>query len=127
MMKMFKMMAAVALSVATTAVMAAPINANKVTKSTTVAYQCAKGGKVSVRYGFNAAGVPATATVKIAGANRVLQYDQRVSDNVTTHFQNKQGYKLGAEAFDVKNVRKASISTITNGKDVIAYKNCSPR
>lgn len=126
-MKMSKIIATVALTVATTAVMAAPINANKVTKSVNVAYQCAKGGKVNVRYGFNAAGIPATATVKIAGKNRVMQYDQRTSDNVSTNFNNAQGFKLGAEAFELNNVRKASISTITNGQNVIAFKGCSPR
>lgn len=126
-MKISQLMTALALSVATTAVVAAPINANKVTKNVNVAYQCSKGGKVNVRYGFNSAGVPVTATVKVAGANRVLRYNQRTSDNVDTQFQNAQGFKLDAASFELKNVRKASISTITSSKDVIAYKDCSPR
>ena len=126
-MKMSKIIATVALTVATTAVMAAPINANKVTKTTTVAYKCQQGKKLTVKYGFNAAGIPVTATTKIAGKNRVMQYDQRTSDNVSTNFNNAQGFKLGAEAFELNNVRKASISTITNGQNVIAFKGCSPR
>lgn len=128
-MKATQILTTLALSVVATAAFAAPkpIDADKITKRTTVAYQCADGGRVSVKYGFNAAGIPVTASTKIAGATRTMKYNQRVSDNVTTLFSNAQGYKLGAEAFEWGNVRKASLSTITDSKDNIVFKSCKPR
>ena len=102
------------------------VDASRVTQNVTVNYQC-QDGRVAVRYGFNAAGVPVNASAKVNGATRVMKYDMGASDNVDAFFKDARGYRLTAEAFELKNVRRASIANIASPSGDLVFKDCSPR
>ena len=102
-----------------------PINAKKITSTRTVNYTCQQG-RVAVKYNFNDAGIPVTATAKLNGATRVMQYDLNKSDNVDTIFGG-HGYGISMEMLTSENARKANIATITSPHDEILFKDCAPR
>ncbi len=104
-----------------------PVDAKRITSRQNVSYVCQSNKSVNVQYGFNAAGIPVNASVKLAGATRVLPYDLASSDNVDTNFQDKKGYRISMENMEKRNVRKAAIATITTPNGEIAYTDCSPR
>lgn len=104
-----------------------PINANKITSRGSVHYACQNARNVTVSYGFNAAGIPVTATAKLEGANRVLHYDMNRSDDTGMLMTDKRGYKLGSGYMDSKNFRKASGINIFSPKNVMLFKGCEPR
>ena len=84
--KTVSVLATVALSLGFAAsVQAAPVNANRVTKSVSVNYQCQEG-RLNVRYGFNGAGIPVTANELVNGATLVMKYDQCRSDYLYIFF-----------------------------------------
>ena len=126
-MKMTQILAALAMTSVAAAALAAnkPINANRVTQSKTVSYTCQQGKRVSVKYGFNANGIPVTASAKVNGKVRTMRYDLDHSDNVDTIFQGN-GYRLNADACEANSVRKTAMS-ITSPADVIVFKDCSAR
>ena len=124
--KTVSVLATVALSLGFAAsVQAAPVNANRVTKSVSVNYQCQEGS-LNVRYGFNGAGIPVTATARVNGATRVMKYDQGRSDNVDISFKDARGYTLSGQAFELRNVRSAPVMITSPNNDMV-YKDCSPR
>lgn len=125
-MKAVKILTALALSAGMMATAGAAVDANKITKRGTVHYSCQSGKNVSVSYGFNAAGVPVTATAKLEGKTRVLRYDMNRSDNVGTFFKDARGYDIGADELNSRNFRKASLM-ITSPKNQILFKSCMPR
>ncbi|QMT33565.1 adhesin [Conchiformibius steedae DSM 2580] len=129
MMKALKIFSAIALSaglIASASAATSPINANKITKRANVSYTCQGGKHLTVSYGFNAAGVPVTATARVNGQNRVMRYDLNHSDNVSSFFKDARGYRLGASNIDSRNYRKASVM-VTEPNNRIAFKSCMPR
>lgn len=126
-MKFIKALATLALTTVAAASFAAPntIDAAKVTSSKTVQYKCQEG-KFSVKYGFNAAGIPVNATAKINGAARVLKYDMAESNDVTIVFKDKRGYKLDGDAFERHNAGKGGIMVTSPDNDLV-FEACSPR
>lgn len=104
-----------------------PINANKITKRGSVNYVCQNAKKVTVNYGFNAAGIPVTATLKVDGVNRVLRYDRKYSNDTSMMMTDKRGYKLGSGYMDSKNFRKVSGINIFDPSSYMLFKGCEPR
>lgn len=125
-MKFAKIFAAAVLTVSAAAAVAGPISANRVAKSGAVNYSCQQGERVTVRYTFNAAGVPVTATARLNGANRVMRYDLDRSDNVDTFFKDARGYNLSTDAMDSRNFRRNAIN-ISAPDSSFLFKDCSPR
>lgn len=126
MMKALKIFSAVALSAGLIASANAAIDANKITKRGTVNYSCQGGKRVTVNYGFNAAGIPVTATARVDGKNRVMRYDLGRSDRVSAFFKDARGYRLGAGELTSRNFRKSSVM-ITSPRNQILFKSCMPR
>lgn len=122
-----KALATIALATVATASFAKsnPVNAAQVTSTKTVNYVC-QDGRVAVKYGFNAAGVPVNAIAKVNGATRVMKYDMSRSDNVDAFFKDAAGYRLNADAFERNSVHKTAIN-ITSPRNDLVFKNCSPR
>lgn len=124
MMKAVKLLTAAALSFGLIAAASAagPINANKITKRASVAYKCQGGKHLNVSYGFNAAGVPVTATTQ----GRTLRYDLAHSDRVSTFFKDARGYRLGAGEITSRNYRNSAVM-LTAPNNRILFKSCTPR
>lgn len=125
-MKTIKILTALVLSAGMMASAGAAIDANKITKRGTVSYKCQNNRHVTVKYGFNAAGVPVTATAKLEGKTRVLRYDMNRSDNFSTYFKDKRGYRWGGNEMNSRNYRKASFN-ITSPTNYMLFKSCSAR
>lgn len=129
-MKAIKIFGALALSlgiVATSSAAGSPINANKVTKRVSVNYVCQSNMHTNIQYGFNAAGIPVTATSRIDGRLRTLHYNLGRSDNVDTYFNDSMGNKIAAGNLNSSNVTRSSGINVFNAKDQIVYKSCTPR
>ncbi|UOP04099.1 DUF7606 domain-containing protein [Conchiformibius kuhniae] len=123
-MKALKIFSAVALSAGLIASANAAVDANKITKRATVSYTCQGGKHLNVNYGFNAAGVPVTATARIDGQNRVMRYDLNRSDRVETSFKDARGYTLSGNEINSRNYRKAGVM-VTSPRNQVVFKSCA--
>ncbi len=111
-------------SIAAALIFGVPIYASADTGGT-VSYRCQQGKNLSVRYSFNAQGIPTQARAMLNGQDRKMAYNLDRSDNVDTFFNDRNGYRLDSSYMDSKNYRTQQI-IVTGPDDQILYKGCSP-
>lgn len=90
-----------------------------------VAYMCQNNRRLKVRYRFNEQGIPVSATAKLRGKNRTLNYDMHSSNDVETAFS-ASGWRLGTDYMDADNYATLPV-IITAPDNEILYKNCMPQ
>ncbi|MDO4625788.1 MAG: hypothetical protein Q4A81_00525 [Pasteurellaceae bacterium] len=95
--------------------------------SVKVNYACEGNQNTSITYSFNKEGIPTKATTLIDGKMATLKYDLDKSDDSDTYFINKKGDMIGMNVLTRDNVRSADAVTVTNAKNQIVRKACSPQ
>lgn len=93
------------------------------TKVRQVTYNCSKGGRVKVTYGFNAQKLPTYAEASLGGKTRFLPINLAHSDIAGTSFGDENSWKIGSHAITLGNYHKSDV-LIQSPNSEITHKHC---
>lgn len=103
------------------------MDAHQADKTTTkirkVSYQCATGGKILVKYGFNRQKQPTYAEAHLGGKSRFLPINLAQSDVAGTFFGDENSWQIGTDALTLNNYQRTDV-LIQDPDAKIIYKTC---